>query len=164
MPEHVTPIPRRNSAFVPHDLRAPLRGAAEGPLAGLTAAVKDMYDIAGERTGGGSPDWLAAQHTAAATSAAVRRLLDAGADVIGKTVCDEFFFSVTGANAHYGTPVNARAPGRLPGGSSSGSAAASAAGACDIGLGSDTGGSIRVPASQCGIYGMRPTLGSVDLA
>ena len=164
MPEHVTPIPRRSSAFVPHDLRAPLRGAAEGPLAGLTAAVKDMYDIAGERTGGGSPDWLAAQHTAAATSAAVRRLLDAGADVIGKTVCDEFFFSVTGANAHYGTPFNARAPGRLPGGSSSGSAAAVGAGACDIALGSDTGGSVRIPAAFNGIYGLRPTHGRVDLA
>ena len=155
---------RRSSAFVPHDLRAPLRGASSGPLAGLTAAVKDMYDIAGERTGGGNPTWLAAHPPAATTAPAVRRLLEAGADIIGKTVCDEFFFSITGANAHYGTPLNARAPGRLPGGSSSGSAAAVGAGACDIALGSDTGGSVRVPAALNGIYGIRPTHGRVDLA
>src|SRR5262245_41889739 len=151
------------SAFVPHDLPAPIAGAAEGPLAGLTVAVKDMYDIAGRRTGGGSPDWLDAHPPAAAHAAAVRRLLERGATVIGKTVCDEFFFSVTGANAHYGTPVNPRAPGRLPGGSSSGSAAAAAAGACDFALGSDTGGSVRVPAAFCGLYGIRPTHGRIDM-
>src|SRR6266542_4868218 len=152
------------SAFFPHDLPAPIAGAAQGPLAGLTVAVKDMYDIAGTRTGGGNPDWLDAHPPATAHAAAVRRLLDAGATVIGKTVCDEFFYSVTGANAHYGTPVNIRAPGRLPGGSSAGSAAATAAGACDIGLGSDTGGSVRIPAAFCGVYGIRPTLGRIDLS
>ena len=152
------------SAFVPHDLHAPIAGAATGPLAGLTCAVKDMYDIAGYRTGGGSPDWLAAASEANSSAAAVRRVLDAGATLIGKTICDEFFFSVTGANAHYGTPVNPRAPGRLPGGSSSGSAAATAAGACDFALGSDTGGSVRVPASFCGVYGIRPTHGRVHLS
>ena len=118
---------RFRSAFVPHDLAAPIAGAAQGPLAGLTVAVKDMYDIAGTRTVGGNPDWLAAHPPAAAHAAAVCRLLERGATVIGKTVCDEFFFSVTGANAHYGTPINPRAPGRLPGRSSSGSAAAAAA-------------------------------------
>jgi amidase len=152
------------AAFVPHDLKAPLAGAGTGPLAGLTCAVKDLYDIAGYRTGGGSPDWLAAATEANSSAAAVRRILDAGATVIGKTICDEFFFSVTGANAHYGTPVNPRAPGRLPGGSSSGSAAATAAGACDFALGSDTGGSVRVPASFCGVYGIRPTHGRVHLS
>ena len=152
------------SAFVPHDLRAPIPGTASGPLAGLTCAVKDMYDIAGHRTGGGSPDWLAAAAPATSSAAAVRKIVDAGATVIGKTICDEFFFSVTGANAHYGTPVNPRAPGRLPGGSSSGSAAATAAGACDFALGSDTGGSVRVPASFCGVYGIRPTHGRVHLS
>ena len=152
----------RGSAFVPHDLAAPIRGRAQGPLAGLTVAVKDMYDIAGDRAGVGSPEWLAHQRPAASTARAVQRLLDAGAEVIGKTVCDEFVFSLVGVNAHYGMPVNPRAPGRVPGGSSSGSAAATAAGACDIGLGSDTGGSIRVPASFCGIYGIRPTHGRVD--
>ncbi|HEY0568623.1 MAG TPA: amidase family protein, partial [Xanthobacteraceae bacterium] len=149
--------------FVPHDLKAPLKGSSSGPLAGLSVAVKDMYDIAGERTGGGSPDWLAHQRPASKNAGAVQRLLDAGATVIGKTVCDEFFYSVAGTNAHYGTPVNVRAPGRLPGGSSSGSAAALAAGTCDFALGSDTGGSVRVPASFCGLYGIRPTLDRVDL-
>src|SRR5215831_8130488 len=122
-----------------------------------------MYDIAGTRTGGGNADWLAAHPPATAHAAAVRRLLEHGATVIGKTVCDEFFFSVTGANAHYGTPVNPRAPGRLPGGSSSGSAAAVAAGACDFALGSDTGGSVRIPASLCGIYGIRTTHGRLPV-
>jgi amidase len=101
---------------------------------------------------------------AAAHAAAVKKLLDAGATIIGKTICDEFFYSVSGANAHYGTPANLRAPRRMPGGSSSGSAAATAAGACDLALGSDTGGSIRIPASFCGVYGIRPTHGRVDLA
>jgi amidase len=155
---------RRSSAFVPHDIAQPVPGAATGPLAGLTFAVKDLFDIAGERTGGGSPEWLAAHPPAAHTAAAVQQLIDAGASAIGKTVCDEFFFSVTGANAHYGTPANPRAPGRLPGGSSSGSASATAAGACDFALGSDTGGSVRIPAALCGVYGMRPTHGRVELS
>jgi len=154
---------RFRSAFVPHDLPAPIAGAADGPLAGLTVAVKDMYDIADTRTGGGNPDWLDAHPPAASHAAAIRRLLERGATVIGKTVCDEFFFSVIGANAHYGTPVNPRAPGRLPGGSSSGSAAATAAGTCDFALGSDTGGSVRVPAAFCGLYGIRPTHGRIDM-
>jgi amidase len=155
--------PSSGTPFVPHDLKAPLAGAATGPLAGLTVAVKDMYDIAGERTGGGNPEWLATHEPAAKTAPIVERLLDAGATITGKTICDEFFFSVTGANAHYGTPLNPRAPGRLPGGSSSGSAAAVAAGASDVALGSDTGGSVRIPAALCGIYGIRPTHGRVDL-
>ena len=152
------------SAFVPHDLAAPIKGAGAGPLAGLTAAVKDMYDIEGEKTGGGNPEWLASRRAAEAHAGCVQRLLDAGARIIGKTVGDEFFFSLSGANAHYGTPVNPRALGRLPGGSSSGSASAVSAGACDVGLGSDTGGSCRVPAAFCGVYGIRPTHGRTDLA
>ncbi len=155
---------RLRSAFVPHDISTPIAGAKSGPLAGLTAAVKDMYDIAGYHTGGGSPEWLAAHPAATSNAAAVQRILDAGAAIIGKTVCDEFFYSVSGANAHYGTPVNPRALGRLPGGSSSGSASAAASGACDFALGSDTGGSVRVPASFCGLYGLRPTHGRVDLS
>src|SRR5215472_17505994 len=153
---------KSHSAFVPHDLPAPVAGAMQGPLAGLTAAIKDMYDIAGTRTGGGSPEWLQAHQPATRTAGAVQKLLDAGATIIGKTICDEFFYSVTGANAHYGTPVNPRAPDRFPGGSSSGSAVATAAGACDFALGSDTGGSVRIPASFCGLYGIRPTHGRVD--
>jgi amidase len=154
---------RKSGAFVPHDLATPIQGLAWGPLAGLTAGVKDMYDIQGERTGGGSPEWLATHEPAKAHAAMVLRLLEAGASIIGKTVCDEFFFSLTGANAHYGTPANVRATGRLPGGSSAGSAAATAAEACDVALGSDTGGSMRVPASFCGVYGIRPTHGRIDM-
>ena len=152
------------SFFVPHDLEAPVRGAATGPLAGLTAVVKDMYDMAGQRTGGGNPQWLAAQKPAMRHAAAVEQILAAGATITGKTICDEFFYSVSGANAHYGTPVNLRAPGRLPGGSSSGSAAACGANACDFALGSDTGGSVRIPAAFNGLYGLRPTHGRVDLS
>ncbi len=153
-----------HSAFVPHDIAKPIAGASHGPLAGLTVAIKDMYDIAGERTGGGNPDWLEAHPPASQTAGAVQKLLNAGATVIGRTICDEFFYSVAGANAHYGTPVNPRAPDRLPGGSSSGSAVATAAGACDFALGSDTGGSVRIPAAFCGLYGIRPTHGRVDLS
>lgn len=152
---------RRSSAFVPHDLARPLTGATRGPLAGLSCAIKDMFDIKGERAGGGNPTWLAKAPPARRHADAVHRILAAGAKIIGKTVCDEFFFSVTGANAHYGTPVNPRAPGRLPGGSSSGSAVAVAAGACDFALGSDTGGSVRVPAAFNGVYGLRPSHGRV---
>lgn len=149
--------------FVPHDIRSPLRGAPAGPLAGLTAVVKDMYAIAGERTSGGNPDWLAAATPATENAAAIDRILKAGATIVGKAICDEFFYSVAGINAHYGTPANLRAPGRIPGGSSSGSAAATAAGACDFALGSDTGGSVRIPASFCGLYGIRTTHGRVDV-
>jgi len=151
------------SFFVPHDLRAPLRGAESWPLAGLTAVVKDMYDIAGSRTGGGNPDWLAAQAPASRHAAVVQQILGAGATITGKTICDEFFYSVAGVNAHYGMPANLRAAGRLPGGSSSGSAAACGANACDFALGSDTGGSVRIPASLNGLYGLRPTHGRVSL-
>jgi amidase len=151
------------SFFVPHDIGAPIAGSATGPLAGLTAVVKDLYDIAGTRTGGGSPEWLAAQKPAQSHAAAVEKILAAGATITGKTICDEFFYSGSGISAHYGTPANLRAPGRIPGGSSSGSAAATAANACDFALGSDTGGSVRMPASFCGIYGLRPTHGRIDL-
>src|SRR6185437_8096593 len=156
--------PLYRTAFVPHDIEAPIKGAAEGPLSGLTAAVKDMYDIAGTRTGNGNPTWLETHGPATSNAAAVQKILDAGATIIGKTICDEFFYSVTGANAHYGTPVNPRAPGRLPGGSSSGSASAVASGICDFALGSDTGGSVRIPASFNGLYGLRPTLNRIDLS
>ncbi|MDE2167025.1 MAG: amidase [Alphaproteobacteria bacterium] len=157
-------VARKSSAFVPHDLARPIAGAARGPLAGLTGAVKDMFDLKGERSGGGNPTWLAQAKPAKRHADAVRRLLGAGATIVGKTVCDEFFFSITGANAHYGTPVNPRAPDRLPGGSSSGSAVAVAAGAVDFALGSDTGGSVRVPAALNGVYGIRPSHDRVNAA
>ncbi|MGE0857861.1 MAG: amidase [Gammaproteobacteria bacterium] len=149
-------------AFVPHT-PPPIAGAVHGPLAGLGFVVKDLFDIEGHVTGVGSPDWLAAHGPATATSPLVTRLLAAGADFLAKTVCDEFFYSVAGENAHYGTPNNVRAPGRIPGGSSSGSAAAVAGGLADFALGSDTGGSVRVPAAFCGLFGLRPTHGRVSL-
>jgi amidase len=146
-----------------HDSDAYLEGAADGPLAGLSFAAKDIFDVAGYVTGGGNPDWKAT-HPAAATSAwAVRALVEAGATMVGKTITDEITRGIFGENAHDGTPVNPRAPGRVPGGSSSGSAAAVAGALVDFALGSDTGGSVRVPASFCGLYGLRPTHGRIPL-
>src|SRR5262249_55798400 len=118
-----------------------VKGGAGGPLADLVFGVKDIYDIAGHKTGFGSPDWLATCAPATRTAPTVQALLDAGADLVGKTNTDELTYSLTGENAHYGTPINVNAPGRIPGGSSSGSAAAVAAGLADFALGSDTGGS-----------------------
>ena len=150
------------NAFVAHTPPV-IPGAAEGPLAGLTFAVKDLYDIEGYVTGGGSPEYLTTHAPAGTTAPSVQKCLDAGATMIGKTVCDELFYSFIGENAHYGTPINAAAPRRVPGGSSSGSAAAVAAGMCDYSLGSDTGGSVRIPASFCGLFGLRPSHGRIDL-
>ena len=150
------------NAFCRHT-HAAVRGSGRGPLAGLAFGVKDIYDIAGYKTGFGSPDWLRTHEAAARTAPVVQRLLEAGADAIGKTHTDELTYSLQGENAHYGTPVNVNAPGRIPGGSSSGSAAAVAGGLCDFALGSDTGGSVRAPASFCGVYGMRPTHGRISL-
>lgn len=138
-------------------------GRPGGPLAGVSFAAKDLFDVAGLPTGAGSPEWLASHPAAAATAPAVQRLLDAGARLVGKTLTDELAWSLTGQNHHYGTPVNVAAPGRLPGGSSSGSAAATAAGLVDLALGSDTGGSVRLPASFGGLYGIRTTHGRIPL-
>jgi amidase len=149
-------------AFCTHT-HVEMEGASGGPLAGLTWAVKDIYDVAGQKTGFGNPDWLRTHDAATRTAPAVQLLLDAGAHLVGKTHTEEMAWSLTGENAHYGTPVNVKAPGRLPGGSSSGSAAAVAAGLVDFALGSDTGGSVRLPASYCGILGMRPTHGRISL-
>ena len=132
-------------------------------MAGLTFGLKDIYDVVGHRTGFGSPDWLATHGPATATASVATTLLNAGASMVGKTHTEEMAFSLTGENAHYGTPVNVAAPGRIPGGSSSGSAAAVAGKLVDFAIGSDTGGSVRAPASFCGIYGMRPTHGRIAL-
>ncbi|MGZ5154663.1 MAG: amidase family protein, partial [Burkholderiales bacterium] len=140
-----------------------VRAAGAGELSGLTFGAKDIYDIAGCKTGFGSPDWLRTHAAASQTAPIVQQLLDAGADLLGKTHTDELTFSLNGENAHYGTPINVNAPGRIPGGSSSGSAAAVAGKLVDFALGSDTGGSVRAPASFCGIYGLRPTHGRVSL-
>jgi amidase len=143
--------------------RFTIAGAADGPLAGLTFGAKDLFDIAGHVTGCGNPDWARTHPAAALTAPAILALLDAGATLAGKTHTDELAYSLMGVNAHYGTPLNSAAPDRVPGGSSSGSAAAVTAGLVDIGLGSDTGGSVRLPASFCGLYGIRTTHGRISL-
>jgi amidase len=139
------------------------KGHAQGPLSGLTFAAKDAFHIEGARTGFGQPEWLRTHPPATVTARAVELLLEAGADMIAKAHCDELCYSLTGENAHYGTPENVNAPGRVPGGSSNGSAAAVAGGLADFALGSDCGGSVRIPASYCGIFGMRPTWGRVPV-
>ena len=140
-----------------------ITGASHGPLVGLTFGLKDIYDVADHTTGFGSPEWLHTHAPAARSAPVVQRLLDAGAHLVGKTHTDELTWSLTGENAHYGAPVNVNAPGRITGGSSSGSAAAVAAGVVEFAIGSDTGGSVRLPASFCGILGMRPTHGRIPL-
>ncbi len=150
-------------AFIPGPrcARAP---TASGSLDGLTFAVKDLIDVVGTPTGGGNPDWLKAQSSAARSAPAVEALLAAGASLVGKTITDELAFSLEGVNAHYGTPVNPGCPDRIPGGSSSGSAVAVAAGLVDFALGTDTGGSVRMPASFVGVCGFRPTHDAISLA
>jgi amidase len=138
-------------------------GAATGPLAGLTFAAKDLFDVAGHPTGGGNPDWARAHPVPTRHAWAVQRLLDAGATLVGKTVTDEVSLGILGENPFDGTPLNPAAPDRVPGGSSSGSASAVAQKLCDVALGTDSGGSVRVPASFCGLYGIRPTHGRLDL-
>ena len=155
-------FPDTAGAFCPHG-RFALPGATEGPLAGLTFGVKDFIDIAGHVTGAGNPRWLETHAPATGTAPCVAALLAAGATMIGKTISDELAYSLNGDNFHYGTPLNAAAPERVPGGSSSGSASAVAAGLCDFTLGTDSGGSVRIPASYCGVYGMRTTHGILPL-
>ena len=150
------------NCFVPHSPPI-IKGSTSGPLQGLTFTVKDLYDIADYKTGNGNPTWLETHEPAANTAAIVQSCLNAGATMIGKVICDEFFYSFIGENAHYGTPLNSAAPGKIPGGSSSGSVASVAAGICDFSLGSDTGGSVRIPAAFCGLYGLRPTYGRLNL-
>jgi len=148
--------------FVPGE-QFRIEGKPGGPLAGLNFAAKDLFDVAGHVTGGGNPDWPRGRPLPIRHAWAVQRLLDAGATLIGKTVTDEVSLGILGENPFDGTPRNPRAPGRVPGGSSSGSAVAVAAGLCDTALGTDTGGSVRVPASFCGLYGIRPTHGRIDV-
>lgn len=132
-------------------------------LAGLRMGIKDLFDVAGLKTGNGSPAWLSTTQPATAHAPVVAALLDAGAQFVGKTLTDEIAWSLNGENVHYGTPVNVAAPGRIPGGSSAGSAAAVAGDLVEFALGSDTGGSVRLPASYCGVWGLRPTHGRVSL-
>ena len=151
----------QGSAFV-ETFELPPTGV--GPLAGLRFAVKDLIDIAGRPTGCGNPRWRDTHPPAIAHAVCVEQLLAAGAHCVGKTVTDELAFSLIGENHFFGTPLNPAAPGRVPGGSSSGSASAVACGLADFALGTDTGGSVRVPASNCGIWGLRPSHGFISVA
>ncbi|WP_062463762.1 AtzH-like domain-containing protein [Demequina soli] len=139
-------------------------GAPDGPLAGETVAVKDLFAIAGQRIGIGVRAYLDEAPIEPETAPAVQALLDAGASVLGIAQTDQFAYSVAGLNPDYGTPPNPAVPGAIPGGSSSGPATAVALGQATIGLGTDTAGSIRVPASYQGLWGLRPTHGAVSLA
>lgn len=149
-------------AFVPGG-RLELAPTASGPLQGLRFAVKDLIDVEGKPTGAGNPTWARDAAPATRDASVVRRLRAAGATVVGKTILDELAFGIAGTSHHYGSPTNVVAPDRFAGGSSCGSAAAVAGGLADFALGTDTGGSVRIPASYCGIAGIRPTHGRMPL-
>ncbi|GGC86463.1 amidase [Chelatococcus reniformis] len=149
-------------AFVPH-VDCVVQGSGSGPLAGMTFAAKDLFDVAGYVTGSGNPDWERTHAPAKRHAAAVKALLDAGATLAGKTITDEISLGLVGRNQFYGTPLNPKAPDRVPGGSSSGSASAVAGGLVDTALGTDSGGSVRTPAAFCGLFGLRPTHGRISV-
>ncbi len=150
-------------AFVPGPrcLRPPL---GSGRLDGMRFAVKDLFDVAGTPTGFGHPDWERSHPVPTATAPLVTALLQAGATLAGKTITVELAYGLSGENIWYGTPINPRVPDRFPGGSSSGSAAAVAGRLVDFAIGSDTAGSVRIPASYCGLFGIRPSFGAISLA
>ena len=137
--------------------------ADSGPLAGLTLAVKDIFQVAGYPNGWGQPTRLAEAEPDTENQSVVQKMLDAGISVEGKSQCEELCFSLTGINKHYGAPVNGAAPDRVTGGSSSGSVSLVSNGIVDVATGSDTGGSVRAPASYCGLIGLRATHGRISL-
>jgi amidase len=147
-------------AFVERFVIEPTAG---GPLSGTPFAVKDIFDVAGRPTGCGNPTWRATHEVPTTSAAVVSRLLGAGARLLGKTRTDELAYSLDGRNFHEGAPRNPAAPERLTGGSSSGAASAVAAAAVDFAVGTDTAGSVRVPAAWCGLFGMRPTHGRISV-
>ncbi|MDF2922206.1 MAG: amidase [Paenibacillaceae bacterium] len=147
-------------AYIDGSLQLAARRA--GALDGLRFAVKDVFALEGHISTAGNPHWRDTHEPAEHTAAAIRLLLDHGARLQGTTVTDELMYSLQGENIHYGTPVNTRAPDRIPGGSSGGSAVAAAAGLADFAMGTDTGGSVRIPSSYCGVFGFRPTHGAVS--
>ena len=134
-----------------------IEGSGEGPLKGLVFAAKDVFKILGSTVGNGHPMWLKTHGPDDFTSSIILRLLDAGADLVGKTVCDELCFSISGENWNYGSPLNPNDPRRYTGGSSAGSGAATAGGLVDFALGSDCLGSVRIPGAYNGVLCIRPT-------
>jgi len=141
-----------------------LMPTAAGSLDGLSFTVKDNIDIAGRKTSYGSPSWRDSHFAPKYNALCVDQLLGAGGRCNGKVVADEFTYSLEGENQSFGTPLNAKSPDRIPGGSSSGSAASVASGMADFSIGTDSAGSIRVPASFCGVWGMRPSLHRISEA
>jgi len=160
---HVTGRPKAVDTTVWRAVGDPLVApTASGPLDGLSVAVKDLYAVPGQPVGAGNPTYLLEAPVETAPAAAVAALLAAGASIRGIARTDEFAYNLTGRNAHHGTPPNSAAPTRLPGGSSSGSASAVGLGTAEIGIGTDTAGSVRVPASYQGLWGLRTTHGTVS--
>jgi amidase len=153
--------PRICDAFVERFVVEP---EPAGPLRGTSFAVKDTFDVAGWPSGCGNPTWRATHSAAKVSAMAVRCLLSAGAQLVGKTRTDELAYSLDGCNFHEGAPRNPAAPERLTGGSSSGAASAVAARTIDFAVASDTAGSVRVPAAWCGLIGMRPTHARIPVA
>ncbi|MFT8319804.1 MAG: amidase [Bacillus sp. (in: firmicutes)] len=148
-------------AYMDQELR--MGAIGEGKLNKLRFAVKDVFDLEGHISSAGNPDWLKTHEAATKTAPAVIRLLQNGANLEGTTITDELMYSLNGENYHYGTPVNPKDPRRIPGGSSCGSAVTAAAGLSDFSIGTDTGGSVRIPSSYCGLFGIRPTHGLVPI-
>ena len=142
---------------MPHSPLSDINLINLGPLSDLTFVVKDMCEIKGFKSSCGNPDFYEKCEVASDFAPFLKNILNKGATLKGITICDEFFYSLIGENGHYGTPANLNAPGCVPGGSSSGSAAALTTDLYDFSIGSDTGGSVRVPASFCGLLGIRPT-------
>jgi len=142
-------------------LDEPLRGATSGLLEGRTLLVKDLIDTAGVRTTYGSR--IYADHVPARSATVVDRVLAAGAVVLGKANLVEFAWGVLGTNPWYGTVRNPARPGATTGGSSSGNAAAIAGGLCDLGIGTDTGCSVRLPSAACETVGLKTRLGNVPI-
>ena len=148
--------------LMPHTPKNKIFLNKEGVLNNLNFVLKDMCQIKGLKTSCGNPDFFKKCKPALEHSPFLKKVLNEGAILNGITVCDEFFYSVIGENSHYGTPKNLNAPNCVPGGSSSGSAAALTTKKYDFSIGSDTGGSVRVPASFCGLLGIRPTHGRIE--
>ena len=148
--------------LMPHSPINPIIESYNGNLKNLKFVLKDMCDVKNVKTSCGNPDFYKACEPAKKHAEFLSNILSEGAILEGITICDEFFYSVIGENSHYGTPKNLNAPNCVPGGSSSGSAAALTTDLFDFSIGSDTGGSVRVPASFCGLLGIRPTHGRIN--
>ncbi|MGN8647207.1 amidase [Gracilibacillus sp. HCP3S3_G5_1] len=148
-------------AFIDQHCKIPPK--EKGKLYPYTFCVKDVFEVEGFVASAGNPYWKETHLPADSNAVSVERLLESGAELVGKTHTDELMYSLNGENYFYGTPINPAAPTRIPGGSSSGSAVAVAAGLVDFSLGTDTGGSVRIPSSYCGIYGFRPSHNAISL-